>query len=130
MKAPHRKRPQVRELMTPPPAAHVLDNVAERAHYVGSPEHKRHPSFAGPPAPRATSTLCDVRFADQQEMLTNWLKEAIRQGQVSAGWSGDFPRYVWMMKDGMVYEARLVNQGDGGYKGWRLEEHEYLKELE
>jgi hypothetical protein len=106
-----------------------LNSAAARAHYVGSPEHKRHPSFAGPPAPRATATLCDPQFAQQQTLLTDWVQDAIRRGQVSNKWEGDFPRNVWLRRDGIVYEARLVNQGDGGYKGWQLKEHEYPEGL-
>jgi hypothetical protein len=115
--------------MPTPPAAEVLSGVASRAHYHGSPEHKRHPSFAGPPAPRATASLCDPRFANQQELLTHWLREAIENGQVSSRWDGDFPRNVWIRKEGVVYEGRLVNQGTGAYKGWPLEEFEVPEEL-
>jgi hypothetical protein len=94
--------------------------VAEKARYVGSPEHKEEPSFAGLPRPRADATICDNRFADRQSELTGWLRDAIRNGCVGAPWEGDFPRYVWCMKDDIVYEARLVNRGNGEYKGYPL----------
>ena len=123
------KAPPSAAFMDPPPDKKRLKEAADRAHYVGSPEHKRHPSFAGPPAPRATATLCDARFADQQALLTGWIKSAIRMGQVSAIWNGDFPRNVWFENEGVVYEGRLVNQSEGGYKGWQLEKSQYPKEL-
>lgn len=104
--------------------------LAKRTRYVGSPEHKRHPSFAGPPAPRATATLCDPKFANQQEMLTGWVREAIEMGQVSSKWDGEFPRNVWLKKDGVVYEARLVNRENGEYKGWPLEDFEIPEGLQ
>lgn len=129
MKSPKRKRALERAFLTPVPDAAVLDALANRVIYVGSPEHKRHPSFAGPPAPKATSTLCDPRFANLQGMMTEWLREGIRLGQVSRKWDGDFPRNVWVRKEGVVYEARLVNQGSGEYKGWPLEDFEIPEEL-
>ena len=106
------------------PDVELLKEIASRASYVGSPEHKRHPSFAGPPAPKATSTLCDPGFANQQEMLTGWVREAIEKGQVGIMWEGNYPRNIWLKKDGVVFEARLVNKGNGGYKGWPLEDFE------
>lgn len=118
-----------RSLMSPLPDAEARQQLAGKVRYVGSAEHKRHPSFAGPPAPRATASLCDPSFANQQEMLTRWLREAIEQGQFSRNWDGDFPRNAWIRKDGIVYEARLVNQGSGEYKGWPLEQEEAPEEL-
>jgi hypothetical protein len=93
--------------------------VADRASYVGSPEHKSFPSFAGQPHPRADASKCDASLADAAE-LTGWLRTAIRQGQVSALWDGDFPRYVWCRQAGVAYEGRLLNQGLGQYKGYPL----------
>lgn len=48
---------------------------------------------------------------------------------MSSKWDGDFPRNIWLKQDGVVYEARLVNQGNGGYKGWPLEDFEIPEEL-
>ena len=129
MRAHRRRREQIRCFMVPTPPQDRLNAVAERAFYLGSQEHKNHPSFAGAPGlrlrPEADATPCDPCFADQQEMLTSWLREAIRAGQVSALWEGDFPRYVWVRIADVVYEARLVNQGNGAYKGYSLQPHEY-----
>lgn len=40
-------------------------------------------------------------------------------------WEGDFPRYAWHRLDDVVYEARLVNQELGHYKGYPLEKDEW-----
>lgn len=97
-------------------------NIAERVSYVGSPEHKKSPSFAGSPRPRADATICDPSFADRQDELTEWLREAIRKGAVGAPIEGDFPRYVWFRNQSDVYIGRLINRGLGQYKGWQLED--------
>jgi hypothetical protein len=131
MKAPKHRRAKVRAMMVPKPDNAVLTRVAEAAFYVGSPEHKSHPSFAGAPGLRSRrrddATPCDPSFANQRHQLTEWLREAILAGQVSSYWEGDFPRYCWLCKDGVVYEARLVNQSQGGYKGYALRPIEYPK---
>lgn len=97
-----------------------LQTVAARATYVGSPEHKSTPSFAGHPRPRADASICDYRLADMQDELTSWLRQAIGKGQVSERWEGGFPWKVWHRQGDVVYEARLVNSGLGEYKGYPL----------
>jgi len=52
--------------------------------------------------------------------LTRWLRQAIRQGSVGAPRNGQFPGYVWAVREGVVYEARLVNAEQGQYKGYPL----------
>jgi hypothetical protein len=68
-------------------------------------------------------------LAVKQTQVTKWLKKAIRKGSVSAHWEGGFPRYVWHREDGTVYEARLVNQGKGEYKGYPLNTEEWPQNL-
>jgi len=82
-------------------------------------EHKRYPSFAGHPRPRADATLCDPRFKDPAP-LTQALSEGIRLGQIGAPWDVDFPRYVWVCIEDTWYEARLTNPLLGQYKGYAL----------
>jgi hypothetical protein len=93
--------------------------------YVGRPEHKDAPSFAGQPRPRADASICDEAFADKQIELTRWLRRAIREGSVSELAEGDFPRYVWYRDGKTMYEARLVNSGTGEYKGYALNKDEW-----
>lgn len=97
----------------------MLSELAGRVRYVGSPEHKSFPSFAGPPALRSDASRCDPGLADVDE-LTEWLRHAIGRGQIGAPWEGDFPRYAWYRANNACYEARLVNRELGHYKGYPL----------
>lgn len=127
MRAPKRRRPLLR--VVAPSSGKDLDAVARKASYVGSPEHKNTPSFAGQPRPRADAAICDRGLAERQTQVTKWLRRAIRSGYVSAYWEGDFPRYVWHREEDTVYEARLVNRGNGQYKGYPLNPEEYPPNL-
>lgn len=99
--------------------------LASRVRYVGSAEHKTYPSPAGKaPRLRADATKCDPKLHGDFEALTEWLREGVTKGQVAAPWEGDFPRYVWVSRDGSWYEARLVNREQGTYKGWEIPEDE------
>lgn len=119
MRAPRRRRPLLREI-APVPHTVDLEAVADRASYIGSPEHKDAPSFAGQPKPRADAAICPRHLAREQVLVTDWLRRAIRLGFVSALWEGEFPRYVWHREAGVAYEARLVNRSNGQYKGYPL----------
>jgi len=112
-----------------PPGA-VLESVAAKADYCGSPEHKDTPSFAGLPRPRADASLCDRRFRAELATVTLWLRDGIRRGAVSEFWEGGFPRYVWYKDGNVVYEARLVNSGDGAYKGYPLRDDDWPPRIE
>lgn len=118
MRAPRRRRP-LRRTVAPPPIGVDLNGIAERATYVGSSEHKSHPSFAGPPRLRSDASQCDPQLAERDK-LTEWLREAIQRGQIGALWEGEFPRYVWVLRDGTWYEGRLMNRELGEYKGYPL----------
>ena len=82
MKAHRRKRPLVRAFADEPDPD-MLASAAGAVEYVGSPEHKTYPSFAGRPRPRFTGSLCDPAFKNMQTTLTEWLRQAIANGQVS-----------------------------------------------
>jgi hypothetical protein len=129
MRSPGRQHPRHRAI--DPPDDADLDALADDVQYVGSPEHKRAPSFAGPPSPRPDASICDPRFLEKQQLLTAWLKIAIRKGAVGALFEGGFPRYIWYKEDEeTVHEARLVNQGKGTYKGYPLETDEWPSGIE
>jgi len=123
MRAPRRKRPQIRKIGVPEGVD--LEEVAGRVMYTGSPEHKSTPSFAGHPRPRADASLCDPALADKQRQLTRCLRSAIKRGTVSELWQGDFPRNVWFRDGDTVFEGRLVNAEQGHYKGYPLERDEW-----
>ncbi|MFC0864490.1 hypothetical protein ACFHYQ_19545 [Sphaerimonospora cavernae] len=105
-----------------------LADLADRASYVGSGEHKSYPSFAGRPRLRADASKCDPKFNDANE-ITGFLRQAIAAGNVGAPWEGDFPRYAWHTLDDVIYEARLVNQELGQYKGYPLKRSEWPESL-
>ncbi|MFC0552239.1 hypothetical protein ACFFHJ_15230 [Planotetraspora thailandica] len=127
MRAPKRRRPLRRTPQTPPDGISLAD-LAQRASYVGSGEHKSYPSFAGTPKLRADASKCDPRFADPAE-ITGWLRQTIACGNVGAPWEGEFPRYAWHRLDNVIYEARLVNRELGQYKGYPLDPDEWPEKL-
>jgi len=125
MRSPGRRRPQRRKMVESLPERDELAALAESVSYVGSPEHKRHPSFAGPARPRADASQCDPGFRSRRSEIGMWLREGIRTGMIGEPWDGRFPRYVWYQEGGCLYEARLVNRGTGEYKGYALRADEW-----
>jgi hypothetical protein len=128
MRAPRRRRPIVRQIAVPGLEVD-LEALALAVQYVGSPEHKTTPSFAGHPRPRADASTCEPALANRKPLVTRWLRAAIRAGVVSGTWEGGYPRYVWYYKDGQVYEGRLVNRELGEYKGYPLEREEWPEDI-
>jgi len=123
MRATKRKRPPRRAVGQAPEGVDVAA-VAAQVRYVGSAEHKSYPSSAGPPKLRADASKCDPMLADFTT-LTDWLRDALRRSQFGTLWEGGFPRYAWYRVGEVCYEARLMNQAQGEYKGYPLEESEW-----
>jgi hypothetical protein len=119
MKRRERKRLQ-RHRRTLPPQGIDLKAIAEEVRYVGSPEHKLTPSFAGRPAPRSDASVCDPSLANQRDLVQSWLREALRQGHCGGPWEGRVPRYVWRKTGQEAHEARLTNRSTGEYKGYPI----------
>ena len=117
-------RKKRRKIGTWPEGVGTPDEVAELVEYVGSPEHKDHPSPTGPPRLRSDATPCEVRMTGDVSGNTNALREGIRRRCVSQVYEGGFPKYVWTWVSGILYEARHINGPRGTYKGYRLEELE------
>jgi len=107
-----------------------LEELAGRATYIGSPEHKSYLSPAGPPRLRADATKCDQDLHGDLDKLTAWLRNAIREGCVGGPWEGGFPRYVWVRQTGAWYTGRLVVSGLGQYKGYEVSEEELPKNID
>ncbi|WP_280564937.1 hypothetical protein [Chromohalobacter sp. 48-RD10] len=119
-----------RQLTGQPGSDEYRQAMAQRAHYVGSVEHKDVPSFAGnPPRPRPDATICDRSLSHRQADITNWLRHGILNGHFGTLMEGDFPRYVWYQDNERVYEGRLVNREQGAYKGYPLESDEWPEGL-
>ena len=124
MRAPKRKRPRPRTVEPPPEGIHA-SQLASRVTYVGSPEHKTGTSFAGVTAARADATKCDTALNGRLDEIQRWLRRAFELRCFGGPWEGGFPRYAWCKVGQIVYEARLLNQGLGQYKGWQLEPDEW-----
>jgi hypothetical protein len=121
MRAPHRKRPRKDDQLVPGPETDPA-TVADKVSYIISPEHKDYLTSAGPGNLRSDASACP-RGLDFAEVEV-WLRDAVREGSVSAVLEGEFPRYAWKRVGARVYEARLSNAGLGQYKGYPIEEHE------
>lgn len=128
MRSPQRKRPRKREINVP--FGMDLDDIASRATYIGSPEHKDYPSFAGQPQHRGDDASLCPRWIKDKEVVTKWLRSAIRRGAVGAPWEGGFPRYVWHREGDTVFEGRLTNKALGEYKGYPLCKREWPRGIE
>ncbi len=119
--AKHRK-------VIPAPAGESVDDAAGVADYTGSTDHKDMPSFAGPRGtPSPDATVCPRELAGRREELVEWLRQAIRAGHVGRHWQNGFPRYAWVRRGSVVYEARLT--GNGCYHGYPLEPWENVRGL-
>lgn len=124
MRSPGRQRNRKKAIFLRDDAR--INLLAEQISYVGSPEHKKFPSFAGHPAPRADASICDASITQEQAQL--WLREAMTRGLCGGMWEGEFPRYLWHKVGEQCYEARLVNQGNGQYKGYPIDDDEWPME--
>lgn len=129
MRATRRRRPQRREILVP--SGVDLNGLANRVVYVGSPEHKDIPSFAGQPRLRADASCCPREIVELgQKVVCGWLRSAIRRGATGAPWEGGFPRYVWYKEGDTVFEGRLVNREIGSYKGYPIDKDEWPRGIE
>jgi hypothetical protein len=116
------------EVISPWPDDHPQpEEVASRARYVGSSEHKDYESDAGPAALRSDAARCEPRHTDFVA-ITPALQEAIRRRCTGAQFEGEFPRHVWGWLGGRLYEARLINRAQGWYKAWPIEDAERPKD--
>jgi hypothetical protein len=115
------RRPRHRTIVGWPEGQPAPEEVADRATYVGSAEHKSYPSPLGHPALRTDATRCDPSLGYDQERFTGVLREAIRRGCVGGIFEGEFPKYAWGWLAGELYEARHINGPQGTYKAYALE---------
>jgi hypothetical protein len=127
------KRPRVRVVRVTPD----LGALAERCSYHGSIEHKDKRSWLGLPRPRRrprdVATICPLVTNQEREIATEWVKEAVRNGQFDRGYElrNGFPRYIWhLTADGTYWYGFLMNEGAGPnataqYKGWPISKDEW-----
>ena len=123
-----RGNPRVRRVQAPPDGVDLAE-VAESCRDVGSPYHKDAKSFAGTPRGRRPSaSMCPRELANSRDLVEEWLRDAVRAGQVGA-WDGGYPRYVWHREGGVVFEARQGSPGSGEYHGYPLEPSHQVRGL-
>ena len=86
-------------------------DVADRASYVGSAEHKSIRA-AGHPALRSDASRCDSRYTDF-EQITRVLREGIQRRCTSCVFDGDYPRYVRGWPTANFMGSPLINRQRG-----------------
>ncbi len=130
MKIPERKRKTPYKLVSKLPDD--IDNLINRVRYVGSPEHKDAPNDLINPnyhKPRADASICP-RDINNIDIVNTWLREAFSKGAISEYMEGDFPRFVWYKTNGMAFQGRLTNRGNGEYKGFPVSLSELPKGID
>lgn len=121
-----RNRPRVREVSPPPPGVD-LEAVAEKCRYVGSPYHRTiRIKGKTPPQNRPGKTPCPKDLQKNQDLVEEWLRDAIRRGNFGEFDQG-FPRVVWHEEDGRLFEARSSGRGSCEYHGYPLAPHDTIK---
>lgn len=114
-----------------------LRNLAERAVYTGSPEHKVKRWWGGLPQGkqlpggqvgrfgRQNTTICPLTRESERNLATQWIRKAIRARQcIFLESDKNFPKKVWYEADGRIWMGLLVNDGLGQSKGWPIKEEE------
>ena len=125
-----------------PPQADV-EELAEAAQYVGSPEHKigrfwggqsSAPSRSGAPRSRPKrqlTTICPLHTEADRVKATAWVRQAILTGcfRFVEG-KNRFPKHVWHVDaNGQGWMGRVVNSEQGTYKGWPARPEEIDAEI-
>lgn len=75
--------------------------------------------------PRKDKTLCDDVGIATKEMADDLLTRAIDRGLVSEAWTGKgFPKQIWVVHEGRVYEAIYGGSREGAYHGYPIREND------
>lgn len=125
---PPRQIPQRPDL-----SAQERAELAAKARYDGSPEHKNLRWWGGLPQggrPRPykqKTTICPLVTEDERNLAEEWVQKAISRGdfRFSEG-DKDFPKHIWYCADGKGWFGLCINSASGSYKGWPMDEDEYL----
>ena len=112
-------------------------NLASRASYVGSGEHKSRRWWGGQPASRQlpggkvgrprkpVTTICPLESEEDRSRATEWVQSAILAGQYKFVEADKrFPKKIWFEADGKVWFGLCINSELGEYKGWPIDEEE------
>jgi hypothetical protein len=111
------------------------------ASYIGSAEHKARRFWGGlpqawvGPSGQATrpkkqdTTICPLTSEADQIEATNWVQRALTQGQYRyLEADKDFPARIWYREPttGNLWMGFCMNGILGHYKGWPMEEDEFV----
>jgi hypothetical protein len=121
-----------------PPRAALTAAEIDAAHYVGSPEHKVTRWWGGLPGAfigrdgvahrpgRQLTTPCLRTIEEQRDEASDWVRRALRAGQCRFDeGDGTYPKPLWYRDDhGQYWFGFAVNQSQGTYKGWPIDEEE------
>jgi hypothetical protein len=106
--------------------------LKSRAAYEGSPHHKRNPGdfrLTPPSAPRIDKTLCDEAGIFKVAKANEIFAAAIDRGIISVAEVGGFPKQMWAVADGQVFEAMLGGSIEGRYHGYPIRKSDPLHDL-
>lgn len=106
------------------------NEVAERAQYVGSAEHKGSWSPLHNPRLRSDASDCPRKLSTDPSKNTEHLRRGLLTRCVGRDFEDGFPRYVWVWVDGCLYEARHMRGPVGTYKAYPLELVDMPKDAE
>ena len=72
------------------------------------------------------TTICPLTSKADQQQATQWVRMAIAEGRYRF-FEGDkdFPKKIWHRANGQIWCGWCVNQGQGEYKGWPIDEREW-----
>lgn len=102
-----------------------LEELANRISYGGNAKHKKTPWFGGDPRPDTKGTLCPNFLHDQQASVVEWLKQTVLAGAIDSRYNGGYPKHVWYMHEGIMYEAKLDQKLSGSYHGNPLKDPKF-----
>jgi hypothetical protein len=120
------------------PRAPLTAAEIEAAQYVGSPEHKVTRWWGGLPGAflgkdgvarrpgKQLTTPCLRTTGEQRDEASDWVRRALSAGQFRF-YEGDgtYPKHLWYKDDqGQYWFGFVVNQSQGTYKGWPIDEEE------
>ena len=114
------------------------DELAAKAIYTGSPEHKETAWWGGLPEARQlgggrigrphrpVTSKCHLHTPRDRARATSWVRCAIKEGKYKyfEGNSEGFPNRVWYQADAKIWIGYCINRASGEYKGWPICETE------
>lgn len=107
----------------------ALAALSRQVQYGGNPEHKRNPGdfdLTPPAAPRPGKSLCDDAQVFRREVALQLLQQGLELGLVSDRFEGEWPCNVWMVNDGVAFEAEWERAGV--YHGYPMPDNDPFRE--